>query len=118
MAAHGAAAAGPASSRGADVAIGALAALIYVGEYLGQGAIANKAFNTGSVTALATAAFGTLLTLWLSARRNPLAGPRFLSVVCYAAILDYALALPALKGAARCWRSLSPRCASLRRGYG
>ena len=98
MAAHGAAAAGPASSRGADVAIGALAALIYVGEYLGQGAIANKAFNTGSVTALATAAFGTLLTLWLSARRNPLAGPRFLSVVCYAAILDYALTMPALKG--------------------
>ena len=98
MAAPGAAAAGPASSRGADVAIGALAALIYLGEYLGQGAIANKAFNTGSVTALATAAFGTLLTLWLSARRNPLAGPRFLSVVCYAAILDYALAVPALKG--------------------
>ena len=49
------------SNRGADVAIGALAALIYLGEYLGQGAIANKAFNTGSVTALATAAFGTLL---------------------------------------------------------
>jgi hypothetical protein len=96
MAAHSAAA-GPVSIRGADVAIGALAALIYVGEYLGQGAIANKAFNTGSVTALATAAFGTLLTPWLSARRNPLAGPRFLSVVCYAAILDYALALPVLK---------------------
>ena len=85
------------SNRGADVAIGALAALIYLGEYLGQGAIANKAFNTGSVTALATAAFGTLLTLWLSTRRNPLAGPRFLSVVCYAAILDYALALPSLR---------------------
>ena len=35
MAAHSAAA-GPVSIRGADVAIGALAALIYVGEYLGQ----------------------------------------------------------------------------------
>ena len=33
MAAHGAAAAGPVSIRSADVAIGALAALIYVGEY-------------------------------------------------------------------------------------
>ena len=33
MAAHGAAAAGPVSIHGADVAIGALAALIYVGEY-------------------------------------------------------------------------------------
>lgn len=84
-------------ARGGDVAIGALAALIYLGEYLGQGALANKAFNTGSVTALATAAFGTLLTLWLSPRRNPLTGPRFLSVVCYAAILDAALALPALR---------------------
>lgn len=84
-------------SRGGDVAIGALAALIYVGEYLGQGAIANKAFNTGSVTALTTAALGTILVLWFSTRRNPLTGPRFLSVVCYASILDYATTIPALK---------------------
>lgn len=81
----------------ADCAIGGLAALIYVGEYLGQGAIANKAFNTGSVTALMTAAIGTLLVILFSARRNPLTGPRFLSVVCYAMILEYALTLPAIK---------------------
>lgn len=80
-----------------DVAIGILVALIYVGEYLGQGAIANKAFNTGSVTALATAALGTLVVLSLSGLRNPLTGPRFLSVVCYGSILDFALTLPALK---------------------
>ena len=93
----------PAKGRGGDVAIGALVALIYLGEYLGQGAIANKAFNTGSITALATAAFGTLLTLWLSERRNPLTGPRFLSVVCYASILDYTLALPTLKTGGALW---------------
>ena len=87
----------PASGRIADVAIGALATLIYLGEYLGQGAIANKGFNTGSVTALATAAFGTLLSLLFSERRNPLSGPRFLSIVFYTSILDYTLALPALK---------------------
>ncbi len=81
----------------ADCAIGGLATLIYVGEYLGQGAIANKAFNTGSVTALMTAAIGTLLVILFSARRNPLTGPRFLSVVCYAMILEYALTLPAIK---------------------
>lgn len=81
----------------ADCAIGGLAALIYVGEYLGQGAIANKAFNTGSVTALMTAAIGTLLVILFSARQNPLTGPRFLSVVCYAMILEYALTLPAIK---------------------
>ena len=81
----------------ADCAIGGLAALIYVGEYLGQGAIANKAFNTGSVTALMTAAIGTLLVILFSGRRNPLTGPRFLSIVCYAMILEYALTLPAIK---------------------
>lgn len=84
-------------SRLGDVAIGALSALIYAGEYLGQGAIANKAFNTGSVTALATAALGTILVLWFSNRRNPLTGPRFLSVVCYASVFDYAMTLPALR---------------------
>lgn len=98
MSAHVSGAIASGASRGADIAIGALAALIYLGEYLGQGAIANRAFNTGSVTALATAVFGTLLTLRLSSLRNPLTGPRFLSVVCYAAILDYASALPLLKG--------------------
>ncbi|WP_339941468.1 hypothetical protein, partial [Undibacterium luofuense] len=30
-------------------------------------------------------------------RRNPLTGPRFLSIVCYAMILEYALTLPAIK---------------------
>lgn len=93
----------PARVQGGDVAIGALAALIYVGEYLGQGAIANKAVNTGSVTALATAAFATLLAVALSARRNPLAGPRFLSVVWYATVLDYLLGVPALKAGGALW---------------
>lgn len=103
-----------AGSRVGDVAIGALAALIYVGEYLGQGAIANKAFNTGSVTALATAAFGTLLLLYFSKLRNPLTGPRFLSVVCYASILDYTLSLSVMKtGGALLAFSVASLCVSL-----
>jgi len=101
-------------NRGGDVAIGALAALIYLGEYLGQGAIANQAFNTGSVTALATAAFATLLAVALSARRNPMAGPRFLSVVWYATVLEYMLTVPALKpGGALLAFAMTSLCVSL-----
>lgn len=103
-----------ATAIGGDLFVGFMAALIYLGEYLGQGAIANGAFNGGPVSALLTAVCATLLAVAFSARRNPLAGPRFLSVVCYAAILVQLAGLTAVRaGGALAAFALASLCVSL-----